>query len=223
MELLNLKRKEFGAKPVKYQSKLEFSAKKRGEVIIKFNDFSYEATRSGYTMEKAMMEVNYSNIVWDEGIIKGYYEAEELIDNQFQFPESKDFLTNKNYQEFGIAEVEGEINGCPTQVIVQHFAGYVPPNYKKEDIEGWKNLLLNLKEIQPGWTRLKEYKDFYEKNKQDVDRINEIISIRINNISTIVAKMEANQWLNDAELNMVNQDKPLHEEQETIATRLNSQ
>ena len=159
LELLNIKRKEFGAKPVKYQSKLEFSAKKRGEVIIKFNDFSYEATRSGYTMEKAMMEVNYSNIVWDEGIIKGYYEAEELIDNQFQFPESKDFLTNKNYQEFGIAEVEGEINGCPTQVIVQHFAGYVPPNYKKEDIEGWKNLLLNLKEIQPGWTRLKEYLD----------------------------------------------------------------
>ncbi len=222
LELLNEKRKEVGAKPLKYQPKLELSASKRGEVILKFDDFSFEATKSGYTMAKAMRDANYSNIVWGELPTQGYYEAEELTDNQFQFPETKKFLLDRNFQEIGIAEVEGDINGCPTQVIVQHFAGYVPPNYKKEDIEGWKNILLRLKEIQPGWARLKEYKEFYEKNKQDVDRINEIISIRIANISTIVAKMEANQWLSTTEQKMIDQDKSLYDEQEAIATRLNS-
>jgi len=212
LQLLNEKRKEASAKELKYQPKLEISASKRAEVILKFDDFSFEATQSGYTMAKAMSDANYSNIVWGEAPTQGYYEAAELIDNQFQFPEFKKFLTDKTYQEIGIAEVEGKINGCPTQVIVQHFAGYVPPNYKQADIEGWKNNLSRLKEIQPGWARLKEYKDFYEKNKQDVDRINEIISTRIDNISTIVAKMEANQWLSTAEQKMIDQDKPLYDE-----------
>jgi hypothetical protein len=82
--------------------------------------------------------------------------------------------------------------------------------------------LSRLKEVQPSWARLKEYKEFYEKNKQDVDRINEIISTRIANISTIVAKMEANQWLSATEQKMIDQDKLLYDEQEAVATRLNS-
>ncbi|GIW67963.1 MAG: hypothetical protein KatS3mg096_831 [Candidatus Parcubacteria bacterium] len=223
LQLLNEKRKEFKVKPLKYQKKLQLSAQKRGEIILKYNDFSFEATKSGYTMEKAMREVNYFNIVWGEAPTQGYFEAEELIENQFQFPETKEFLLNKDYQEIGIAEVEGEINGCPTQVIVQHFAGYVPPNYSKEVIESWRLLLNRLKEIQPGWQSVKDYKEFYEKNKTDVDRINEIISIRINNISAIVSRMEKNQWLTKEEEAMIKNDEVLSKEQEEIATRLNSQ
>jgi len=34
-------------------------------------------------MAKAMSDVNYSNIIWDEEPTQGYYEAEELMDNQF--------------------------------------------------------------------------------------------------------------------------------------------
>ncbi len=223
LQLLNEKRREAGVKEIKYQPKLEVSASKRGEVILKFDDFSFEATQSGYTMAKAMRDANYSNIVWGEAPTQGYYEAEELIDNQFQFPESKKFLLNKTYQEMGIAEVEGKINGCPTQVIVQHYAGYVPPNYKKADIESWKTSLSQLREIQPSWASLKDNTNFYQKNKNDVDRINEIISIRIANISAIASRMEANQWLTATEQKMVNQDKALYDEQEAIATRLNSQ
>jgi signal peptidase I len=223
LELLNKKRKEAGARPLRYQPKLGLSAIKRGEVIIKFNDFSFEATRSGYTMEKAMSDANYYNIVWGEAPTQGYFEAEELIENQFAFPESKKFLLNKDFQEIGIAEVEGEINNCPTQVVVQHFAGYVPPNYSKEVIDSWKTALERLKEIQPGWAGLKEYKEFYEKNKADVDRINEIISIRIANISQIVARMEANQWLTNEEKKMTEQDEVLFDEQEKLAEKLNNQ
>ena len=223
VELLNEKRKDTGAKPLKYQPLLEKSAFKRGEVILKYDDFSYEATRSGYTQLKAMNEVGYSNIVYGEAPTLGYYEAEELTENQFEFPDTKKFLLNKEFQEVGISEVEEEVNGCPTQVIVQHFAGYVPPNYKTEDTESWKTSLSRLKEIQPSWARLKDNASFYQKNKADVDRVNELISIRVANISSIVARMEANQWLTATEQRMIDQDKTLYNEQEAVATRLNSQ
>lgn len=223
LELLNEKRKEAGAKELKYQSKLEVSAGKRGETIITYNDFSFEATKSGYTMAKAMRDSQYSNIVWGEAPAQGHYEAEELIDNQFEFPESKKFLLDKTFQEVGIAEVEGKIDGCPTQLLVQHFAGYVPPNYDKATIDSWKTSLANLRSIRPSWSNLKEYTDFYEKNKNDVDRINEIISTRIQNTIAIITRMEANQWLTSAEQTMINQDTSLFETQEALAKKLNGQ
>lgn len=222
LELLNQKRVEAGAKPLKYQPKLELSAQKRGEVILKYDDFSFEATRSGYPMSKAMRDSNYSNIVYGEAPTVGYYEADELVENQFEFPESKKFFTDKTYQEIGISEVEGTLNGCPAQIIVQHFAGYVPPNYKQSDIDGWEGNLSRLKEIQPNWQNLKNYASFYEKNKNDVDRINDIISIRISNITAIVSRMKSNQWLTSSEQTMINNDQALYDEQESIATRLNS-
>ena len=222
LELLNEKRKEAGAKEIKYQPKLEISASKRGETILKFDDFSFEATQSGYTMSKAMRDANYSNIVWGEAPTQGYYEAEELIDNQFQFPESKKFLLDKTYQEVGIAEVEGEINGCPTQVIVQHFAGYIPPNYKKEDIESWREVLNRLKEIQPSWERLKTYPKFYQENKEDIDQITSIINQRIINIEAVVRRMEANQWLTEEEKKYAENDKALYDQQELLATKINA-
>ena len=222
LQLLNEKRKEVGAKELKYQPKLEVSASKRAEVIMEFDDFSFEATQSGYTMVDAMGDANYSNTYWGEAPTQGYYEAEELIDNQFQFPESKKFLTDKTYQEVGIAEIEGKINGCPTQVIVQHFAGYVPPNYKQADIDSWKTSLVDLRRVQPDWAGLKNNQKFYQDNKVDIDRINDIISQRIVNITAIVVRMEANQWLSKAENDYISQDGVLYKEEEVIATRLNS-
>lgn len=221
LELLNIKRKEAGVKLLKYQPLLEKSAGKRGEVILKYNDFSFEATKSGTTMEQAMYDVGYSNIIWGEAPTQGYYEAEELIDNQFEYPRSKEFLLNKNYQEVGIAEVEGEINGCPTQVVVQHFAGYIPPNYKQSDIDSWKKSLNSLHEVQPNWEAVKSWGKFYDDHKEDVDRITTIINQRINNMSAIVSRMEANQWLTTIEKNFISNDKALYDEQEGLATKLN--
>lgn len=223
LELLNLAREKAGAKPLKYQTKLEKSAFNRGEVILKFDDLSYEATRSGYTQLRAFNDVGYYNITYGEIPTLGYYEADEITEYQFEFPKTKEFLLNKDFQEIGIAEVEGTINGCPAQVIVQHFAGYVPPNYSTQDIESWKSNLGSLRGIQSGWAEVKSWGSFYERNKKDVNRINEIIAIRIANISTIVEKMEKNQWLSQKELDYTYQDKSLYEEQEAIATRLNSQ
>lgn len=224
LDLLNKERIKLRLKPLIYENKLELSAQKRGENMLKYDDFSYEATRSGYTQRKAMNDVGYSNTIWNEGIVQGNYEAEELIEYLFESADwKKNLLQEKDFQVIGISEVQGTVNNCPTQVIIQHFAGYVPPNYKAEDTESWKTSLSRLKEIQSNWARLKDNANFYQKNKADVDRINEVISIRVANISSIVARMEANQWLTATEQRMIDQDKTLYNEQEAVATRLNSQ
>lgn len=222
LDLLNEKRKEANVQLLKYQPKLEKSATKRGEVILKYDDFSFEATRSGYTMNKAMADSGYYNITYGEAPRPGYYDAEELIENQFEFPETKKFLLNNDYQELGIAEVEGQLNGCPAQMVVIHFAGYVPPNYNQKDIDSWKTILSKLREIQPSWKRLEESGEFYKNHQGDADRINGIIAIRISNIEVIVKKMEANQWLTNQERGYIDGDKKLYDEQESLATKLNS-
>lgn len=223
VELLNEKRKENGATPVKYEPKLDVSAKSRGEYLLK-NDLAQQEA-SYDVVSSAMSKAGYWNsYVW-EWSLEGYYTADELIEDYLErdSTDAKNIWFDKKFDDIGIGEVQGTLNGCPTQLIVVHAAGYIPPNYKKEDIESWKTSLSRLREIQPSWSNLKNNSSFYEKNKADVDRINEIIAVRIANISAIVSKMEANQWLSAAEQRMIDQDKPLYDEQEAIATRLNSQ
>lgn len=223
LELLNSKRQEVKDQLLKYQPKLEKSAELRGETILKYDDFSYEATRSGYAMQKAMRDAGYSNIVWNEAFVQGYYESEELIEYYFESPVWKKFLLEKDFQEIGISEVEGKINNCPTQVIIQHFAGYVPPNYTKDVIESWENSLSGLKNIQSGWQGLKQYSQIYDKNKSDVNRINDIISQRISMTEGIVAKMKANQWLSSEQDKYTRTtDKALADEEKSLADKLNS-
>lgn len=222
LELLNDKRKEAGVKLLKYQPKLEQSALKRGEIILKFDDYSFEATKSGYTMDRAMRDVGYSNIAYGEAPTQGYYEADELIENQFEFPESKKFLLDNDYQEIGIAEVEGEVNGCPMQVLVQHFAGYIPPNYSKELIESWKTPLADLIRLLPSWENIRNYSLTYNRNKQDADRLIQIYQTRISRSQQIVSKMESGKWLSEEENRWTYEDKALYNEQESIAKRLNS-
>ncbi len=224
LEELNKKREEEGLKPLTYNEKLEQSAQKRGEVILKYNDFSFEATASAYTMEKAIHEVGYYNTFWGEAPSNGYYESDELLENQLEFPESKDFIFDKRFQEIGIAEVSGETNGCPSHVIVQHFGGYVPPNYSASDIQSWEEALSSLRNIQPSWNDLKNSGDYYNRHKDKIDRITYIIDLRINKITDIVGTMRAKKWFSaDQRAFVESGDMALYREQEELATFLNSQ
>ena len=221
-KLLNAKRKELGSDPLIYDGKLALSAQKRGEAMLKYDDFSFEATKSGYSMTRATAEANYYNIVYGEWPILGYYEASELLDNLFEFPEGKKFLTNKTYDDFGVAEAAGTLNSCPSHVVVLHFAGFIPPNYTKEVIDSWKNALKGLLEVQPGWNGLKTYPQYYEKHKNEVDRITDLLAQRVAYIPGIIAKMEANQWLTKEQERDVDRDAGLQREADALAKALNS-
>lgn len=221
LELLNKKRKEEKLKPLTYQPKLERSSLLRGEAILKYDDFSYDATRSGYTQARAMNDAGYSNIVWNEGIVQGNYDAEELIEYLFEFPDWKENLLQvKDYQEVGIAEVRGEVNGCPTEVIVQHLAGYVPPNYSQEDIQGWGKVISSLNDVIPGWEEVRSYKGI---NLDDLNKLIALMYQRKRQAEAVYYRMKNNQWLTNQENNYVDQDKSLYDQIEALAKKLNSQ
>lgn len=221
VELLNEERKKVKARPLKYQPKLEESARLRGLKILEFDDLSWEATRSGYPMWKAMRDAKYSNISYGEAPLLGSYDADEILGNFFVFPEWKKFLMNNDYQEVGIAEVELEINGCPKRVTVAHFAGYVPPNYKQDIVDSWKTALNSLRDIQPKWEQTRQWSN-YNDHKQETDRIIQIITTRISRISSIYSTMEANKWLSDEQNRWIKEDDTLYMELEALASKLNS-
>jgi len=221
IDKLNEIRKAHGVKPLKNQPKLEQAAKLRAQAMLKYNDLSFEATRSRYTMEKAMKEVGYSNIIWGEAPTLGYYSADELLENYAQFPAWEKFLLDKRYQDTGVATVVGELNGCPVQIVVQHVAGYVPPNYKQADIESWKAAHDKLAEILPSWEKARTFGAQYEEKKSDYESIISLIKERMDITQKIYARMAANQWLTDAEKKLVEKDKELGARQNELAKTLN--
>lgn len=224
VQLLNEKRKNAGREPLKFNSKLSQSAKLRAEVMLKYDDTSFEATRSGFTMEDAMDQVGYTNVITGEFPIVGYYDAQELIDALFEYPNSRDYMLERDYQEIGISTFVGKRNGCPVQIVVQHLAGYKPPNYAVKEIEEYKTLIDKLNEIKDGWSGLKNEassKEFYDANKKDVDRINEIIELRQARVQQIIKRMEANEWYTPEEREFIKQDSVLVDEQNRIAEELN--
>ena len=81
--------------------------------------------------------------------------------------------------------------------------------------------LEKLKSIQPGWQKIKDIDEFYNKYKTEIDRMNEIIETRISHMEQIVKRMEANEWFTSEEDQWMNQDKDLSKEQNDLADRLN--
>src|SRR3989344_1538110 len=134
VSLLNKERKKNNLDPLSYEPKLEQSARLRAEAMLKYDDFSFEAKKSGYNMEHAMNDVGYSNIIFGEFPMTGYYTAEELFKAFLERAGARDFLLKPDYDDIGVSTFVGSLNGCPVQVVVQHLAGYVPPNYGSGEI-----------------------------------------------------------------------------------------
>lgn len=216
--LLNEKRKEKAQTSYKYNQLLEASSKIRGRRMLETDDFSVEATRSGVTLEKSVNESGYENIIFAEVFTRGYYEADELLDNFLEFPQTQKLLFSQQYQDIGVAPVVGEVNGCPQQVVVVHLGGYVPPNYPKGNIASWRKLTDNLQNNLKFWTGLENAEGI------DRDKLNRLISlarIRLDHAQKILSRMEKNQWLTDEEKSMTASDSQLGNEMNKIIEDLN--
>lgn len=220
VKLLNVKRKEKNLKPYKLDKLLSLSAKRRGNVMIATDDFSTEATRSSVTLRKAVAEVGYRNIVFAEVFSRGYFEADELLENFLEFPQTKNILFSSDYQDIGISPVLGEVNNCPTQVVIVHLGGYVPPDYKKEDLESWQKLADNLIEVLPTWEAARGTPNMDEKK---LEQLIIVLRERKDIAAAVLSRIKANEWLTDAEKNMLEKDKKLAEEADNLVVELNKQ
>ena len=217
IELLNQKRKEKGSPELKYQPKLDKSAELRGEAILKYEDFEQKR----YSMESSMSDAGYWNTYWWEVSIQGYYEAEELIEDYLErdSSEAKETWFGQKFDDIGIAEVQGELNGCPTQMIVIHVAGYVPATYEKNVVDSWRASVDNLNSIIPSWENAKG-KGWM--NEDDLNRLLNLLYQERTISSRILVKMDARQWLTKEDDNLINDYNRMSQESTNLANELNN-
>lgn len=217
VKLLNTKRLEKKLPSYKYNPLLSASSKRRGYVMIATDDFSTEASRSGVTLARAVKEAGYQNIIFAEVFTRGFYEADELLENFLEFPETQKILYSTEYQDIGLSAVLGEIGSCPVQVVVVHFGGYVPPNYSKGELDSWQSLISNIEEVLPSWKALKDVSGI------DQGKLNQLLismETRLSHAQKIYSRMKTNVWLTDEEKKWVEDDKTLGMEAERIIGEL---
>lgn len=208
VRLLNQKRKEKNIKPLTYSPLLTLASGRRGRVMIDTDDFSFEATKSAVTMKTAVKEAGYQNRLLAEIFTRGYFESSELLENFLEFPDTKKLLFGSDYQDIGVNAVIGEIQGCPLQVVVVHFGGYVPPNYPKDVVDSWQKLLDNLNEA---FTFYEKFKNSDGVDQKKISELLNVIDLRRSHVQMIVVRMKANQWLTDNEQKYADEDKEIND------------
>lgn len=221
VELINEKRIEAGVEPLRYEPRLNQSAQFRAEYMLENNDLSSNSTNSDYTIQDSFRDAGYSNIVYSELHVLGYYDEDELITSFFEYPDTADYLLDEEFDDIGVSTFVGVLNGCPVQIVNQHLAGFRPPNYEQNLIDSWRNGLDTLLEVEGGWKELENNEAFYEENTELVDRMNSIIETRIVRLTAIVNRLEANEWLTAEEEQWMEEDKNLVSEQNDLAEQLN--
>lgn len=217
VRLLNQKRKEKNIKPLNYSPLLTLASGRRGRVMIDTDDFSFEATKSGISMKTAVKEAGYQNRLFAEISTRGYFESSELLENFLEFPDTKKLLFGSDYQDIGINGVIGEIQGCPLQVVVVHFGGYVPPNYPKDVTDSWQKLLDNLNEA---FTFYEKFKNSDGVDQKKISELLNVIDLRRSHVQMIVVRMKANQWLTDSEQKYADEDKEINDKIQALIESL---
>lgn len=207
---LNAIRTEKNLPVLKLNPLLNQSGQIRGQAMLVSNN--------GLSLEMAVKNTGYRNILIAELYSKGFYESQELLENLFEFPDSENLLLNPQYQDIGLSAVLSDAADCPEQVIVIHLGGYKPPDYQKKDIESWRLMIESISEILPSW------KNLTAADGIDQNKLKELISVleeRLNNGQKIYQRLLNNEWLTDQEQELINKDSVLHKSAEKLITELN--
>lgn len=217
IDMLNEKRYEKKLPVLKYNQKLALSSQNRGSVMIQTDDFSTTASKSGYPLEKAVKESGYNNIIFAEIFTRGFFEAEELMENIMEFPDTLKIMLSPEYQDIGLSAVLGDVDDCPTQVVVAHLGGYRPPDYTKKELDSWGKLVENIEKVLPSWEAIRGAEGV---DQVKLSRLLEVLYARANNARTVLARMKKNEWLTETEKTMIKNDSELGSEAEKIIETL---
>ncbi|MCD6422303.1 signal peptidase I [bacterium] len=222
ISLINQERRKAGVPALRKVSKLMRAAELRAQAIARYNDWTEGAKKSNFSYLDAIRAVNYKNILYGEIFDGGYLSSEDLIKVWRQTERVRKIYLDSRFQHIGVAVVMGHFGDCQVPVISVILGGYEPPHYSPELIQSWQNALSKLREIQPSWEALKENEEIYSAKKAEIDRICEIIALRIQRIERIVKRLQANEYLTEEEEIWMKEDSKLAEEQSRLAEEINA-
>lgn len=199
---INSMRLSQNLKPLKQNTRLAKSATERGLAILADSDLEFTESEQQASLRQSLRQAGYSNIIWGELYLLGYYNADELYDSLFGQGQQPELLLDPQMQDIGVSAVEAQHNNCPTQIITIHTGGYVPPNYSDSVVQSWRDALNQI----TGYRN--DTQEFYNqiptentKSRETTQRILQIYDERIQRLTPIVQKLENNQWLTDSEEN----------------------
>ena len=120
IELVNNERIANGLKPLKINDKLSQAAEGKAQDML-INSYFAHTSPTGTTPWYWLDKNDYNYVAAGENLAKDFTDSEYVHKAWMNSPSHKTNIMNENYQEIGIAVVEGEINGKKTLLAVQFF------------------------------------------------------------------------------------------------------
>jgi hypothetical protein len=120
IELTNNERIANGLKPLKINENLSQAAEGKAQDML-INAYFAHTSPTGITPWYWLERNNYNYVAAGENLAKDFTDSEYVHKAWMKSPSHKANIMNENYQEIGIAVVEGEINGKKTLLAVQFF------------------------------------------------------------------------------------------------------
>ncbi len=119
INLTNIEREKAQIMPVSRNERLTMAAQKKGEEILKKQIFDHNIGRKRFS--SWVREANYEYSYTGENLAIDFITSEGVMSAWIESKEHKKNLLNPNYQEIGVATLEGIFQGQKTIVVVQIF------------------------------------------------------------------------------------------------------
>ena len=211
VNLINQARSTQKLSSLSLKSALVKSATTRGQHLLADKN-------TNYSMQASMTAAGYTNIILGEFVSYGHYTASELVQNLLYNSGSSKQVLNKDYTDIGLAAVDQDVNGCPTQIIVGHLGGYLPATYDAATVSSWHSLLDNLRSITPSWEKAVNY------NTIDQNKLGQLLTIlhrRLALATEITTAMDSRTWLTDGQQTRIKADDTNAKAAEDLINQLN--
>lgn len=125
IELTNQQRLEKGLPPLTLNSNLNQAAQLKAGDMFAFNYWAHNSP-SGRSPWSFFKEAEYSYLYAGENLARDFMNSEAVVNAWMNSPTHRENVLNGNYQEIGLAVVDGTLNGVETTLVVQLFATPTP-------------------------------------------------------------------------------------------------
>jgi len=120
VELTNLEREKYGLSPLLLSASLNEAARRKAADMFAFDYWAHKSP-SGREPWDFFREVGYDYIYAGENLARDFSTPEAVVAAWMMSPSHKDNIVNSQYQEIGVAVVNGTLKGVETTLVVQLF------------------------------------------------------------------------------------------------------
>lgn len=122
IQLVNNYRKEQGLAMLQSDEKLNFAAQEKAKDMLT-KDYWDHFGPNGESPWQFISESGYQYSFAGENLAKGFTDAQKMNDSWLNSPKHKDNIVNSEFENIGVAVIDGNLEGSDVTLVVQIFAG----------------------------------------------------------------------------------------------------